>query len=120
MESKGVRRGEVYQVDLALQGGRLRKTRPVLVVQNDLGNRVSPETIVVAIRDAHGGRLLPIFVLVKKGLGGLQKDSIVDAGHIVTVGQAALVQRLGAMPSDVMNSVDKALRVSLALWETPH
>jgi mRNA interferase MazF len=57
-------------------------TRPVVVVQNDVGNRYSPETIVLAIRDHPEGKRLPVFVPIERGCGGLGKDSIVDAGHI--------------------------------------
>lgn len=115
MTPKIIRRGDVHWTDLAAQGGQLRKTRPVLVVQNDIGNRVSSETIVVAIRDAHGGRSLPIFVHVKAGVGGLTKDSVIDAGHVVTLRSAQLDGPIGAMPPEVMARVDEALRLSLSL-----
>jgi mRNA interferase MazF len=85
------------------------------VVQNDVGNRYAPETIVVPIRDLDGGRLLPVFVPVKAGVGGLTKDSIVDAGHINTVGTDQLGAPIGTLPPQVMELVDKALRVSLSL-----
>lgn len=115
MEGRNVRRGEVYLVDLAAQGGRLRKTRPALVVQNDVGNRLSSETIIVAIRDVHGGRPLPTFVPVARETGGLAKDSVIDAGHLHTIGQDALRNRLGTLPMAVMEQVDRALHVSLGL-----
>jgi mRNA interferase MazF len=91
------------------------KARPVLVVQNDVGNAYSSETIVVALRDRHGGGMLPIFVPVAKGVCGLAKDSVVDAGHMNTVAKEQLGQFLGSLPKTVMCSVDQALRVSLAL-----
>lgn len=110
-----VRRGEVYLLDLSQQGGVLRKSRPVVVVQNDLGNRFGHETIVAAIRDPHGGRLLPIFVPVAKGDGGLGKDSIVDAGHLVTVAVERLGVRAGVLADATMARLDEALRISLGL-----
>jgi mRNA interferase MazF len=110
-----VRRGEVRLLDLSAAGGRLRKTRPVVIVQNDIGNRYSDETIVLAVRDRHGGRMLPIFVPVKKGVGGLGKDSIVDAGHINTVAQEMLGEKIGTLPETVLEAIDQALKISLAL-----
>lgn len=85
------------------------------MVQNDVGNRYSSETIVVPVRDLHGGRLLPVFVPVKAGVGGLTKDSIIDAGHINTVGAEQLGAAIGTLPAEVMSLVDSALRVSLSL-----
>lgn len=113
--TKSVRRGEVYLIDISKGAGRLQKKRPVVVVQNDVGNRYSPETIVAAVRDPHGGRLLPIFVPVEAGIGGLTKASIIDAGHVNTVGADQLEGPIGSLPREVMAHVDAALRVSLAL-----
>ena len=110
-----VRRGEIYLLDLSEHGGRLTKERPVLVVQNDIGNARSRETIVTAVRDRHGGRMLPIFVPVSRGVAGLPKDSIVDTGHILTVAGTRLGRRLGSLPASLMSAVDRALRISLDL-----
>lgn len=115
MASPEVRRGDVYLLDLASVGGRLTKARPVLVVQNDVGNRFGTETIVAAIRDVHGGRMLPVFVVVSKGTGGLRKDSVVDAGQLATVLKDDLGLKLGALPAAVMTQVDEALAISIGL-----
>ena len=117
MGAKGrVRRGEVYLLDLSRSGSRLRKRRPVVIVQNDVGNRYSTETIVAAIRDRHGCPMLPIFVPVKRGTGGLKKDSVVDTGHLYTVGQDNLPSRpAGRLPARLIAAVDHALRLSLGL-----
>ena len=109
----GIRRGDVCLVDLAGAGGVLRKKRPVLVIQNDLGNRHAADTIVVAIRDPHGGRLLQVHVPVRRGVGGLQKDSVIDAGHLMTVSQAVVVRRLGNLPPEVMRQAERAVLISL-------
>ncbi|MBI3272903.1 MAG: type II toxin-antitoxin system PemK/MazF family toxin [Planctomycetes bacterium] len=115
MPAGSVHRGEVYLLELARSGGSLRKTRPVVVVQNELGNRYSGETIVAAVRDPHGGRMLPIFVPVSTGEGGLTKDSIIDAGHLVTVAMNRLGTPLGKLSATTIANLDKALKVSLAL-----
>ena len=115
MNSRSVFRGDVNLADLAPYGGRLKKVRPVLVVQNDAGNRQSPETIVLSIRGAHLEKRLPIRVFVPKGTGGLHKHSEIDAGQLFTIGKSDLGQKLGRMPTEVMREVDIALKKSLAL-----
>jgi len=115
MAGTSVLRGEVHIADLQRPGGRPWKNRPVLVIQNDMGNRHSPETIVAAIRDAEGKRPLPVFVRVPRGIAGLEKDSVIDAAQVLTVARQELGHRLGAMPPDVMAAVDRALRISLGL-----
>jgi mRNA interferase MazF len=110
-----VLRGEVYLSDLWTAGGRLQKRRPVLVVQNDTGNLHSSETIVAGIRDVGGRPPLAILVPVSRGTGGLEKDSSVDAGHVLTILRRELGRRIGRMPPEVMARVDHALRISLGL-----
>jgi len=113
-EGKSVRRGEVYVADLAPFGGQLFKNRPVLVVQNDLGNQRSAETIVLTIRSDSGKRFA-MLVPAARGEGGLHRDSLIDAGHILTLPKSGLGRRVGAMPSGIMTAVNEALRVSLGL-----
>lgn len=115
LTTKNIQRGNVYLIDLSKATGRLQKKRRVVVVQNDVGNRYSSETIVVPLRDLHGGRMLPIFVPVEAGVGGLTKDVIIDAGHINTVAADQLEGPIGSLPPEVMARVDAALRVSLSL-----
>lgn len=112
-EAREVRRGEVYSFDLSRHG--FEKDRPVLIVQNDRGNRFSPETIVVPFRDIKGGRLLPVHVPVPRGSGGLRKDSVADAGIIHTVRKADLGPYIGTLALEIMDRVDEALRVSVGL-----
>lgn len=112
---KGARRGEVYLFDVTRQGGRIRKVRPVLIVQNDMGNAYSPETIVATIRNTRPGKRLPVRIPVTRGTGGVEKESDIDLGHLTTVPQGQLGRRIGAMPPDVMKAVDDGLRISLGL-----
>ena len=113
-EGRNVLRGEVYLANPLKLGGRLWKTRPVLIVQNDQGNRRPPETIALAIR-SDCGRRYPVHVPAARGTGGLDRDSLVDAGQILTFLQSQLGRRLGRMPPEIMKAVDEALRVSLGL-----
>jgi len=109
------RGGDVYSADLAGAGGRLFKARPVVLLQNDVGNLHSPETIVAAIRDPHGGRMLSIFVPLPAGAGGTAKGCVVDTGHLYTIAQDAMGPKRGALSKGVMDIVDRALQISLGL-----
>jgi mRNA interferase MazF len=88
---------------------------PCVIVQNDVGNRHSALTIVVAVTSNLRVAALPIGVFVKGGVGGLSKDSVIHCGHIYTVDKIRLGKRLGQMPLNVMSIVDEALRRSLTL-----
>lgn len=113
---RAVRRGEIYIADLHAVGGPLWKRRPAVVIQNDLGNRHSAETIVAAVRTASPHRLLlPVHVPVAAGVAGLVKDSRIDLAQILTVSKEALQGPIGSLPPDVMAAVDRALRISLGL-----
>jgi mRNA interferase MazF len=111
------KRGEVYLVsfDPAL-GAEIQKTRPALILQNDIGNRHSPVTIVAAITSnvrRHG----PTGVLVRVPEGGLTADSVILLNQIRTVDKRRLVKRLGALRISTIKQVDQATMISLALME---
>lgn len=111
---RNVSRGEVYICDMETAGGQMWKNRPVLVVQNDRGNLYSADTIVAGLRTG-GGLFLPVRVRVSAGTAGLPKDSWIDAGHLLTLKKDQLGAFIGRMPAEVMEAVDRALRISLAL-----
>ena len=112
---ESVRRGNVHLCNMVNQGGRLWKDRPVLVIQNDAGNQFSSETIVLAIRDAKQRGPLPVLVPVRRGRGGLRKDSVIDAAQFLTLLKSELGKRIGSMDQAVLRQVDRAIRISLAL-----
>lgn len=109
------KRGEVYLVsfDPAL-GAEIQKTRPALVLQNDIGNRHSPVTIVAAIT-SNVRRQGPTSVLVTAPQGGLSVDSVVLLNQIRTVDKRRLIKRLGALPAATINQIDQAVMISLSL-----
>ena len=111
------KRGEIYLVsfDPAL-GAEIQKTRPALILQNDIGNRHSPVTIVGAIT-SNVQRQGPTSVLVKAPEGGLDVDSIVLLNQIRTVDKRRLVKRLGVLRGATLKQVDQAIMISLALIE---
>jgi len=113
-----VRRGEVYLVSLdPTLGAEIRKTRPAIVVQNDLANRRSPITIVAAVSSQFEERLYPTEVFVRAPEGGLTADSVVLLNQIRSVDKGRLVRRLGVLKAETMRGIDAALLLSLGLVE---
>jgi len=113
-----VRRGEVYLVSLdPTLGAEIRKTRPAVVVQNDLANRRSPITIVAAVSSQFEERLYPTEVFVRAPQGGLTADSVVLLNQIRSVDKGRLVRRLGVLKAETMREIDAALLLSLGLVE---
>ena len=110
-------RGEVIQVDFApARGSEPDKVRPCVVIQNDIGNRYSPVTIVAAITGAENvPRRYPVDVPVSKGEGGLTKDSVIQCNLIRCVDEARASHSLGRLAPNTMRAVNEALKISLAL-----
>ena len=110
-------RGMIVEVDLdpvvCHEQGR---SRPCVVVQNNAGNRFSSMTIVVPLTDAtHIRRPSAIFVLVKKGEGGLRKDSVLLSDQIRAVDLVRVHRMIGVLSPETMAAVDRALLISLGL-----
>ena len=115
-EVKRPRRGEVYLVNFdPTIGAEVKKTRPAVVIQNDIGNRWSPITIVAAMTSRFEDPLYPTEVLVRASEGGLEVDSVVLLNQIRSVDKARLVRRLGALKGQTVKEVDRALLLSLGL-----
>jgi len=97
-------------------GYEIRKTRPGLVIQNDVGNRYSPLTIVAAITSTVSAVLYPVeVVLDPTTTNGLEVRSSIRLDQIRTVDRQRLIRRLGIVDSATMAKVDKALKISLGL-----
>jgi mRNA interferase MazF len=110
------RRGEVYLVAFdPTVGSEIRKTRPAVVIQNDVGNRTAPITIVAALSSQIEEPLYPFEVLVQPREGGLAKRSVVLLNQIRTVDRERLIRRLGALTPATMHRVDRAIAISLGL-----
>ena len=110
-------RGAVIEVNLdPVVGSEASKTRPCVVIQNDIGNKYSPVSIVAAITSAENvPKAYPVDVPVRKGEGGLPKDSVVQCNQLRTVDERRFVRTLGQFPLATMKKIDLALRVSLGL-----
>lgn len=96
-------------------GAEIKKTRPALILQNDIANRWSPITIVAAMTSQFGDLLYPTEVLVKAPEGGLTVDSVVLLNQIRSIDRRRLVKRLGAVKQGTMARIDRALMVSVGL-----
>lgn len=109
-----VKRGEIYLADLSPvvgseQGGR----RPVLIIQNNTGNKFSPTVIVAAITAAQGKPSMPTHISIEKTESGLDKDSTILLEQIRTLDKSRLRAKVGKVTEQSMRNVDKALTVSL-------
>ena len=112
------RRGDVYLVQLdPTVGAEIRKTRPAVIIQNDVANRASSVTIVAAISSQFSEELYPTEVLVRAGEGGLRVASVVLTNQLRTVDRRRLVRRMGSLRPETLLHVDRALMISLGLIE---
>jgi mRNA interferase MazF len=112
------RRGEIWLVDLEpTRGAEIKKTRPALIIQNDIGNRASPLTIVAPISSKFSLPLYPIQVRVNAREGGLTEDSVVLLNQIRSIDKTRLVKRVGRLTAITMQSVDVSIRISLGLTD---
>ena len=116
---KAPRRGQIYLVEFdPARGHEIQKTRPAVVIQNDIGNRHSPVTIVAAVTSKLSPTPYPVEVVVAPSTGnGLTMPSAVQLGQIRTVDRERLVKRLGALDATAMRKLDEALKISLGLVE---
>jgi len=111
-------RGQVYLVSFdPTVGSEIKKTRPALVIQNDIANRYSPITVVAAITSKVSGKLFPTEVLVPKGEGGLSVDSVALLNQIRSIDKQRLLKKLGGVRPETLRRVDRALLVSVGLVE---
>ncbi|MBL7203225.1 MAG: type II toxin-antitoxin system PemK/MazF family toxin [Desulfobacteraceae bacterium] len=112
-----IKRGDVIDIDFdPARGQEIRKTSPVVVVQNDIGNQYSPLVIALPIRGAeHIKKPYPVIVFVEKGAGGLDKESVVQCDQIKSLDKSRIVRKRGRFSGDIMEHVDIALKISLAL-----
>jgi mRNA interferase MazF len=110
------KRGELYLVNFEpTVGAEIRKTRPALVLQNDIANRHSPITIVAAVTSKFDETLYPTEVLVTAPEGGLSVDSVVLLNQIRSMDRRRLVRRLGAIRGSTMERVERSLQISIGL-----
>lgn len=111
---KDVKRNDIYYADLnPIKGSEQGGIRPVLILQNDIGNRFSPTTIIAAITSQKAKAKLPTHVEIQ--IAGLPKDSIVLLEQIRTIDKTRLFTYVGNIGTEIAEEINKALAISLAL-----
>lgn len=113
-----IKRGDIYLADLSpVVGSEQGGQRPVLIVQNDIGNKYSPTVIVVAITSKISKAKLPAHVEIKADGHGLNKDSVILGEQVRTIDKKRLIQLIGSLEKEIMNKVNEALSISFDLIE---
>ena len=116
-----VKRGEIYYADLSpVVGSEQGGVRPVLIIQNDIGNRYSPTVIAAAITSQRDKAKLPTHIELSAQSCGLQKDSTVLLEQIRTIDKKRLRERMGEITPETMNSINSALSISFGLVDRRH
>jgi mRNA interferase MazF len=114
--TNGVKRGDIYYADLSpVVGSEQGGMRPVLIVQNDTGNKHSPTVIAAAITSQIGKARLPTHIELGAKSYGLSKDSVILLEQIRTIDKRRLKEHMGRLDNELMNRVDNAIAVSFGL-----
>ena len=112
----GIHRGEIYYADLSpVVGSEQGGMRPVLIVQNDVGNKHSPTVIAAAITSKMDKAKLPTHIAVNASSCGLAKNSVVLLEQIRTIDKTRLKERMGELDTNSMSAVNSALSISFGL-----
>ena len=115
---KQPKRGEIYFLDFNPSKGReIKGPHPALVIQNNVGNKVSGLTIVAAITSNLKVAELPIGILITPEVSGLRHNSVIHLGQIYTIDKERLQNLVGTLSTDKMSEVNKAVEISLGLRE---
>lgn len=114
-----IKRGDMYYADLSpVIGSEQGGIRPVLIVQNDTGNKFSPTVIAAAITSQVGKNRLPTHIQIGSNNGGLKSDSVVLTEQIRTIDKKRLKEKIGHIDdSDIMTKVNNAIGISFGLGE---
>ena len=113
-----IKRGDIYYADLSpVIGSEQGGLRPVLIVQNDVGNKYSPTVIAAAITSKIGKTKLPTHIDIPSMEAGLAKDSVILLEQVRTIDKKRLKEKMGHLDERTMNSVNSAIQVSFGLGE---
>jgi len=111
-----IKRGDIFWIDLdPVIGSEQAGRRPVLIIQNDIGNAVAPTVIAAPLTAKSFIKEYPFNVLLPKGTAGLKSESTVLLSQIRVFDKSRLEQRIGRLPTTYMIKVDEAIKNSLAL-----
>ena len=111
-----IRRGDIYYADLSpVIGSEQGGVRPVLIVQNNVGNRFSPTVIAAAITSQQSKANLPTHIPLNADTSGLAKNSVVLLEQVRTIDKKRLKEKMGSIDESVMNDINNAMSISLGL-----
>ncbi len=113
-----VKRGDIYYADLSpVIGSEQGGVRPVLVIQNDVGNKYSPTVIVAAITSQINKAKMPTHIEINGDDYGLSKDSVILLEQIRTIDKKRLKEKTGHIDEKLLMSISQALKISIGLCE---
>lgn len=111
-----IKRGDIYYADLSpVVGSEQGGVRPVLIVQNNVGNRFSPTVIAAAITSQQSKAKLPTHIPLYANTSGLAKDSVVLLEQVRTIDKRRLREKMGSVDDVSMNAINNAISISLGL-----
>lgn len=111
-----VKRGDIFYADLSpVIGSEQGGVRPVLIVQNDIGNKYSPTVIIAAITSQINKAKLPTHIEISSAEYGLNKDSVILLEQIRTIDKKRLKEKIGHISDELMEKVDEGLSISFGL-----
>lgn len=111
-----IKRGDIYYADLSpVIGSEQGGIRPVLIVQNDVGNRFSPTVIAAAITSQQQKAKLPTHIAIGAQTSGLSKDSVVLLEQVRTIDKKRLKEKMGTVSENSMKEINNAISVSFGL-----
>ena len=111
-----IRRGDLFWVNLSpTRGSEQEGRRPVLVIQNDIGNEAAPATIIAPLTTKSFSKEYPTNVHLPKSVAGLKSDSTILLSQIRTIDKACLEKKIGRLPESYLEQVNKAIQISLGL-----
>ena len=114
-----VKRGDIFFADLSpVVGSEQGGVRPVLIVQNDVGNKYSPTIIAAAITSQINKAKLPTHIEISAEEYGLTKDSVILLEQIRTIDKKRLKDKIGRLDDDLMNVVNEAISISFGLTDS--
>ena len=112
-----IKRGDLYYADLSpVVGSEQGGVRPVLIIQNDIGNKYSPTVIIAAITSQINKAKLPTHIEISANEYGLNKDSVILLEQIRTIDKKRIREKIGCLDDNVMLKVDNGLQISLGLF----
>src|SRR5699024_1783330 len=112
-----IKRGYLYYADLSpVVGSEQGGIRPVLIIQNDIGNKYSPTVIVAAITSQINKAKLPTHIEISANEYGLNKDSVILLEQIRTIDKKRLREKIGCLDKNMMLKVNNSLQISLGLF----